>query len=274
MRERITGIGRYALALFLALASLAMAQTPVQPNYAGIDHLAIAVTDLARSRDFYTRLFGFDAWQAKAGGEQYLTLGRTYLRLHEGERAGVTQIGIGLHDFMLEPLQQYLDREGLRWDAGEGSEELRVDDSDGVRTLLLGDQSWERVRAEATALQPAANAPAPIFTPLRLDEVGLSVSNLEVDSLFYARLLARNSVLQAGSLWYDFGSARLRLTQTPVGQYPGVGYFSILISNTDLEAAANAVFAAGGIIETLFPNGFSFWDPDGLRVVVHTTPMF
>jgi hypothetical protein len=53
-----------------------------------------------------------------------------------------------------------------------------------------------------------------------------------------------------------------------------VGYFSVLITNTDLEAAANAVFAAGGIIETLFPNGFSFWDPDGLRVLVHTTPMF
>jgi catechol 2,3-dioxygenase-like lactoylglutathione lyase family enzyme len=273
MKERIKSIGRCALALLLLVAGVATAQTAALPNYTGFDHLAIEVMDLARSRDFYTRLFGFDVWQGQ-GEEQYLVVGNTYLRLHQGAEPRVTQIGIGVRDFTPEQLQHHLEREGLEWSEGQGGQELAVTDRDGVRSVLLGEHSWERLRQSATALPAPSDAPTPIFKPLRLDEVGLSVSSLEVDSLLYARLLARNSTLQAGSLWYTFGSARLRLAQTPVGQKAGVGYFSILISNTDLEAAANAVFAAGGIIETLFPNGFSFWDPDGHRVVVHTSPMF
>jgi catechol 2,3-dioxygenase-like lactoylglutathione lyase family enzyme len=274
MQKRIKHIGRYALAALLALAAgMAGAQNAALPDYTGFDHLVIDVDDLGRSRDFYTRLFGFGVWRLE-GEDRYLVLGSTYLRLREGASARVAQIGIGVRDFTPEPLRRHLEREGLPWRAGADGGELAVTDGDGVRSVLLAEQSWQRLRQGATALPAPKDAPAPIFKPLRLDEVGLSVSSLEVDSLFYARLLARGSTLQAGSLWYTFGGARLRLAQTPVGQKPGVDYFSILISNTDLEAAANAVFAAGGIIEILFPNGFSFWDPDGLRVVVHTTPMF
>jgi hypothetical protein len=34
------------------------------------------------------------------------------------------------------------------------------------------------------------------------------------------------------------------------------------------------VFAAGGIIENILPNGFSFWDPDGIRVVVRSGDLY
>ena len=88
------------------------------------------------------------------------------------------------------------------------------------------------------------------------------------------RVLNQTGTLQAGSLWFDVGNARLRLTQTPVGQTPGVNYFSVVVSATDLGAAAEAVFAAGGIIETILPDGFSFWDPDGHRVLIRTAALF
>ena len=41
-----------------------------------------------------------------------------------------------------------------------------------------------------------------------------------------------------------------------------------------MDAAADAVFAAGGIIENILPNGFSFWDPDGIRVVVRSGDLY
>ena len=63
------------------------------------------------------------------------------------------------------------------------------------------------------------------------------------------------------------------LNQTPVGQAAGIAYLSLLVSNTDMNEAAEAVFAAGGIIESFLPNGFSFWDPDGIRVLVRSTDM-
>ena len=31
---------------------------------------------------------------------------------------------------------------------------------------------------------------------------------------------------------------------------------------------------AGGIIENILPNGFSFWDPDGMRVEIHVANQF
>src|SRR5690606_25499337 len=133
---------------------------------------------------------------------------------------------------------------------------------------LALDDTWSRLSESAAIQEANASAEPAIFRPLALDEVFLTVTNLEVDSLFYSRLLNQTGSLQAGSLWFKIGNARLRLTQAPVGQAPGLNYFSVLVSSTNLEEAAEAVFAAGGIIETILPNGFSFWDPDGHRVLV------
>lgn len=271
MRARMTRI--IAGAWLLLLTAHALAQPAPTPDFSGFDHLTLEVSDADRSREFYTRLFGADVWQGGGDGDQYLVLGNAYLRLHEAPQARVTQVGIGVENFSLEPVKGFLDREGLKWQEDTRLPALSVEDRDAVRTRLLGKDSWDRLRA-ADMIRSDTIEADPIFKALLLDEVGISVTNLEVDSLFYARLLGRTGTLQAGSLWYTFGSSRLRLSQTPVGQQSGVGYFAILISNADLEEAANAVFAAGGIIETLLPNGFSFWDPDGLRVIVHTTPMF
>ena len=81
------------------------------------------------------------------------------------------------------------------------------------------------------------------------------------------------STAVAGSQYFRLGShARLRLGQTAVGQPAGFSYMSVLVANTDMDAAAEAVFRAGGIVESFLPNGFSFWDPDGLRIVVRTAP--
>lgn len=262
--------GRFFLTILmlLTLVGRAWAQGSDVPLYVGFDHLTLEVNDVARSADFYSRVFGAEVWQS--GDENYLVLGKSYLRLRRNDPPRVAQMGLGVQNYTPSTLQGYLEREALRWQAEAGDAALWVEDRDGVRSFLLPADSWAQVSAKATRQSAATDA---IFKPLHLDEIGLSVTNLEVDSLFYARLLGRTGVLQAGALWFDFGNSRLRLSQTPVGQKPGVSYFSILIANTELEEAANAVFAAGGIIETLLPNGFSFWDPDGLRVEVHTTPM-
>ena len=272
MRMRPQRIALGALMWVLAVLQPVAAQPAPVPMFSGFDHLTVEVSDLGRSRDFYTRVFGFDVWQDNTTNAQYLVLGDAYLRMQEGQQPRITEVGIGIADFELTPVQAFLDREGLTWQAETAVPAVKVEDRDGVRSRLLAGDSWSVVQQQTAPLKNPTSDNA-IFRALSLDEVGISVTNLEVDSLFYARLLGRTGALQAGSLWYPFGHSRLRLSQTPVGQHSGVGYFAVLISNTDLEEAANAVFAAGGIIETVLTNGFSFWDPDGLRVLVHTTPM-
>ncbi|HWK55302.1 MAG TPA: VOC family protein [Hyphomicrobiales bacterium] len=252
------------------LVTGALAQPP--PDYSGFDHVEIQVEDTARSLAFYQRLFGGDAWRDAAGTRLYLALGKSHLVLAQGMPAQATHFGLGIRGYDAAQLQDYLAREGIAWQQGAAA--LEVEDGDGIRLRLRRTGSWSALAATLEPLPGEARDDAPIFAALDLDEVGLSVTDLEVDALFYARVLGRNSVLQAGSLWHGFGNWRLRLNQTPAGQQPGIAYFGVLISTTDLQEAADAVFAAGGIIEDLLPNGFSFWDPDGNRVMVRSVALF
>jgi catechol 2,3-dioxygenase-like lactoylglutathione lyase family enzyme len=261
-----------ACGLLLLLALPVQAQPA--PDYAAVDHIEFFVTDLERALAFYTRLFGTDLWKNHQTPRRYLMLGSSYLALEEREGARVDHVCFGIENFDIAGVHAYLDMQSIPWQDYPSGRDLRVDDRDGIRTQLAQYNTWEQLAGATAAPQAYAASGAAIFQPLALDEIFLTVTNLEVDSLFYSRLLNQTGTMQAGSLWFTVGSSRLRLTQAPVGQSPGVNYFSVLVANTDMEAAAEAVFAAGGIIETLLPNGFSFWDPDGQRIVVRTGALY
>jgi len=258
--------------LAIATATPLSAQSP--PVYAGIDHVEFFVTDLQRSLRFYTQLFGQDLWKNRQTERRYLLLGSAYLALEERETARVDHVCFGIEPYAIDAVQHWLDLQELPWQDYPSGRDLRVDDRDGNRIQLAQHNSWVQLSQTTAAPEAWEDAAVPIFRPLAIDEIFLTVTNLEVDALFYARMLNQTGTLQAGSLWFNIGAnARLRLTQAPVGQVPGLNYVAVLVSNTDLEAAAEAVFAAGGIIETILPNGFSFWDPDGHRVLVRTPEM-
>lgn len=241
------------------------------PEYLAIDHVEFFVTDMDRSLAFYTKVFGADLWKNNQTPRRYLMLGNSYMALEERDSAYVDHICFGINDFAIEDVHAFLGMQGILWQDYPSGRDLRVDDRDGTRTQLAQNNTWQQLAGTTASQESWPQDPStPIFQPLAIDEVFVTVTNLEVDSLFYSRLLNQTGSLQAGSLWFRIGNARLRLTQAPVGQAPGVNYFAIHVTNTDMAAAADAVFAAGGIIETILPNGFSFWDPDGLRIVVRT----
>jgi catechol 2,3-dioxygenase-like lactoylglutathione lyase family enzyme len=257
------------LALLVLLSPVSSAKAEPAPDYHSLDHVEFSVTDLQRSLQFYTKLFGNDLWKHKQGERRYLKLGTAYIALEQRNEAKVEHVCFGIDHFNITTMHSYLKAKNLAWQDYPSGRDLYVDDRDGNRAQLTQDNTWPQVISELGQRDVFAVSGDALFHPLHLDEVFVTVTNLEVDSLHYARLLGQTGKLQAGSLWFSLGSARLRLSQAPVGQTPGVNYFSVLVSHTDLDAAADAVFAAGGIIENILPNGFSFWDPDGLRVEVH-----
>ena len=269
---------RFASALLLlVLGSSVLAQPASEqaardwPAYTGISQVALQVMDLERSRDFYTRLFGSEVWRQGAGEAVHLMLGDGVLTLLPHAEAGTAYVGFEPGSYDASHLTRFLQYQALPVDTLAAPAVLQVDDySNAMRIRLTPRDHAEQLREAAEALEVAATA-APIFQALSFDELFLTVTDLEVDSLFYARLLNQTGTLQAGSLLYTVGKASLRVTQAPVGQASGLNYFAVLVSATDLNAAANAIFDAGGIIETLLPNGFTFWDPDGNRVLVRTT---
>ena len=251
----------------LLLPGLGSGTVRAEPVLAGIARIELAVSDLASSMTFYGRLFGVEAWQLSPDGRAWLSLGGAHLVLRQAGTAGIGRAVFAVADFDAEALQAYLVSQRLRPNRDDDGL-LWVQDGDCIVSALTGRQ------APGVALSPAPRQDTGqdlVFAPLVFDEVHLMVSNLEVDSLFYSRLLGRTASQQAGSLWYDLGQGRLRLSQTPPGQSAGVNYFSVLVANTDMALASERVFAAGGLVENLLPNGFSFWDPDGMRVLVRAT---
>lgn len=265
---------RNLLPLLLLLFAVPLRAQPA-PEYLAIDHIEFFVTDLDRALAFYTTVFGADLWKHNQTARRYLRLGNSYMALEVRDRAHVDHVCFGIDDFAITDVHAYLDMQGIPWQDYPSGRDLHVDDRDGIRTQLARNNTWSQLAG--TTASPEAypqGAGGPVFQPLAIDEIFIMVTNLEVDSLFYSRLLNQTGTLQAGSLWFKVGNGRLRVTQAPVGQPPGINYFAVHVANTDMEAAADAVFAAGGIIETILPNGFSFWDPDGLRVVVRAGPLY
>lgn len=256
-----------SLLVFLAAGGSAALQGREGPPMAGIDQVRLGVEDQARSLAFHAALFGAELRAEAATGSLVLRLGESILLLQATPQPAVLQHGFAL-DTPIAALQALLQEQGIRVEQqADGS--LLVEDRDGVRTRLGPAQTWEQLDASS---QPVAVG-KPIFQPLLIDEIAINVTNMQVDSMFYARLLGQTSTAVAGSQFFRIGNhARLRLIQTAVGQPAGFNYFSVLVANTDMEAAAEAVFRAGGIVESFVSNGFSFWDPDGLRVFVRTAP--
>lgn len=246
-----------------------LAQAP--PLLDGIAWVRLGVRDPQPTLRFYATLFGGELYR-EAGSDAYgLRLGSSLLLVQPAAEARVLEQGLAVRQAAATPQQQRLQTLGIKATA-QPDDSVTVLDGDGVQTRLARtpDLSTLARPPESSLL---AGIGKPLFEALLIDELFINVTNMQVDSMFYARLLDQTSTVVAGSQYFRLGAhAQLRLAQAANGQAPGFYHFSVLVTNTDLEAAAEAVFRAGGIIENILPNGFSFWDPEGLRVVVHSVP--
>lgn len=122
----------------------AIAQTPPPPEAATIDHVALRVADLGRSRAFYASLFHLREVPAPVRGAHWFDLGRgVQLHLFVGLTEPV-RINRGTHLALRVPdlaqFQAELDRRGIAWQDFEGrpSTVNRVR-TDGVRQIFLQD---------------------------------------------------------------------------------------------------------------------------------------
>jgi predicted enzyme related to lactoylglutathione lyase len=262
-RRRVLGWLPGVLLAVQGLPAVAASHWESAPQ--AISWLRLGVRDLQRAADFYQTLFGAELRQ-DAGAATVLRLGSSFLFLQAGGNGELLEQGL-LVEAPEAALRQRLQEQGivLRDSSAAG---LLVRDGDGVQTRLGARPDWEAMAAVA------GSAPRkPVFDAVLIDELFLNVTNMQVDSMFYARLLEQTSTVVAGSQYFRIGAhARLRLGQAVPGQTAGFNHFAVLVTNTDMEAAAEAVFRAGGIVENILPNGFSFWDPEGLRVVVRSVP--
>ncbi len=99
---------------------------------AGWNHVALRVTDVARSRDFYQTHFGMPVL-SQSGSGCFLGVGQEgFLALFRGDKAGLDHYCIAIENFRAEAVFEELQRQGLKPRRPAGTDRVYFPDPDGL----------------------------------------------------------------------------------------------------------------------------------------------
>lgn len=147
---------RHLILSMLCLSAPALAQDRPAPAAARGDHIAISVTDLDRSADFYKRVFGFPELKAPVKNRRWLDLGGGFAMHIIPDRTAPVGIDRGNHvaftvaDF--DGFVAMLVRQGIAFtdfeDKPSTIQRLRTD---GVRQVYIRDPDGHRIEVNDAA---------------------------------------------------------------------------------------------------------------------------
>ena len=131
---------REVIGAFMALLTAAASQRPAtgaaSPLQAvGVNHVALRVTDVSRSKAFYTRLLGMPVVRENESS-CFLKLRTGFLALFHGDRPRMDHFCLGVEGYDVERAKNILEKEGLnpRWP--EGSQRIYFKDPEGIEVQL------------------------------------------------------------------------------------------------------------------------------------------
>ncbi|SRR5581483_4125556 len=101
----------------------------------GLNHIAIRVTDIPRSRDFYRKHLGLPVLH-EAEDNCFLGLGKNFLTLFKNQTPGLDHYCIAIDDFNADSVMQTLNRERLKPHRPAGSDRVYFPDPDGIEVQL------------------------------------------------------------------------------------------------------------------------------------------
>ncbi len=127
-RDLICGIAA------LTVASRAAA-APTSSTFRGVDvnHVALNVTDVKRSRDFYQRHLGLPVVR-EGENNCFLGLGKNFLALFENPNPGMNHYCIAIEDYEVGRVTAELERQGL--DPARRGNRVYFKDPDGIEVQL------------------------------------------------------------------------------------------------------------------------------------------
>jgi catechol 2,3-dioxygenase-like lactoylglutathione lyase family enzyme len=132
-RELIQGLAALAVGAVGRSASAASQATSpaAESPFKGVDlnHIALRVTDVARSRDFYSKLLGLPVAR-DSGGSAFLGLGSNFLALFRSGEPGLDHYCISVENYEVGAVTRKLRDLGLNPRQPEGSRRVYFSDPD------------------------------------------------------------------------------------------------------------------------------------------------
>jgi len=239
------------------------------PAFSGLDHIEFYVSNVEKSRDFFVRVFGNTLRNRNA--KRYLKLGATYMAFELPRGNGeirVDHTSVAIKGLDMPKLHAFLEQHGVAFQDYPSGRDTAVVDADGIRIQLSPENGWNLLNPATFLAEEIAMTEEPIFRPLGMDEVMLNVKELEKSVAFYRKFLGE-PVRNNNRIWFQVGTSRIGLQQTPSGQLPGVYYFCVKADAFNAEAATRRLQQIGAKVETAEAAGtVRFRDLDGLMIQV------
>jgi catechol 2,3-dioxygenase-like lactoylglutathione lyase family enzyme len=133
-RQLIAGLSGL-VALAGGAGSMAAGDKPVPPTFraVGLNHIALTVTDIRRSREFYVKHLGLTV-TSESNSSCFLTAGGNFVALFRGERPGLHHYCYSIEDYSVGVAAQRLRMQGI--ESRTQGDRIYFDDPDGLEVQL------------------------------------------------------------------------------------------------------------------------------------------
>ncbi len=240
-----------------------------EPEFAGLDRVEFYVSNVEKSRDFFANIFG--SMVKNRNGKRYVKLGSSYMAFEpprgNGGQIRVDHFSISIKHLEMPKLHEFLDRRGVMYQDYPSGRDTGINDPDGIRTQLSPENGWSFLNTPNFPIEAVAIQSAPVFRPIALSQVLLNVSDPEKAIGFYRRFLGP----PAEGGWFQVGTARVGLQQTPEGERAGVRHFSVSCERFAADAAVMRLQGIGAKQVQVSNGTLAFRDLDEFRILV-TSP--
>ena len=141
-RQLVAGLGSLAAVVGGVGRLLGPARAAAQESAAAstfqateLNHIALRVPDIARSRDFYIKHLGLTV--SRQGDDNcFLTCGNNFVALFRGEEPGLAHYCYSVKDFDVDVAEERLRAEGFESSIRREGNRIYFDDPDGLQVQL------------------------------------------------------------------------------------------------------------------------------------------
>jgi catechol 2,3-dioxygenase-like lactoylglutathione lyase family enzyme len=232
------------------LAGRGRAQQKLLPlNTSGLDHLSMTVPDAREAATFYGRIFDPQVFHERTGVQRYyVRLGSAYLafgpqanRMPYIDHIAVAVIDFPEADFGNPQIKAQITAAGLAAPPGVLP---MLTDPDNLRLQLVN-----ATHGLFDTLMPGGRVTTepPALTPVGLDHIMVSVSDLEKSTAHYRKLFGQEVARERSPerVWFRLADTRLGLEPAADGQKPAFSHFCIKVAGFNRTAAAEKLQKLG-----------------------------
>lgn len=251
---------RHWLRSAVALGALARSGRAADSLFRAIElnHIALAVTDPARSSQYYRRLVGVRVLEQNSGS-CILGLQKNYVTLVKSDQPGMISFSIAVANFESGAAASTLKSAGYKL-AEKDRGAWTLPDPDGIQVRL---SAPDERQAEVSRAYAADRNPDSVFQAIDINHVATRVADLDRSRDFYQKLFGLAVMSQdSGSCFLDVGGDFLTLFRGDPGR---MDHFCLAVEEYDVQTAVKKLTENGHKPHRTADRVY-FPDPDGLTV--------